>query len=200
MRTALCDELGIEFPILAFSHCRDVVAAVSKAGGFGVLGAVEARIDGRPVVFGVSDSRFLRGSMGSVVGEKFTRAVELATQEKLPFVFVSGTIGEDRAVDAMRRGATDYVLKDRMHRLIPVIQRALKEARERTARRRAQEALEESEARFRSFMQHLPGRASIRDLEGRCTYVSAGGRRCNAREFLEFGRRSRHRPKEIRPL
>jgi NAD(P)H-dependent flavin oxidoreductase YrpB (nitropropane dioxygenase family) len=40
MRTELCDTLGIEFPIFAFSHCRDVVAAVSKAGGFGVLGAV----------------------------------------------------------------------------------------------------------------------------------------------------------------
>ena len=40
MHTALCDELGIEFPIFAFTHCRDVVAAVSKAGGFGVLGAV----------------------------------------------------------------------------------------------------------------------------------------------------------------
>lgn len=40
MRTPLCDQLDIEFPIFAFSHCRDVVAAVSKAGGFGVLGAV----------------------------------------------------------------------------------------------------------------------------------------------------------------
>lgn len=40
MRTPVCDRLGIEFPILAFSHCRDVVAAVSRAGGMGVLGAV----------------------------------------------------------------------------------------------------------------------------------------------------------------
>jgi len=40
MRTPICDELGIEFPIFAFTHCRDVVVAVSKAGGFGVLGAV----------------------------------------------------------------------------------------------------------------------------------------------------------------
>jgi NAD(P)H-dependent flavin oxidoreductase YrpB (nitropropane dioxygenase family) len=40
MRTPICDQLGIEFPILAFSHCRDVVAAVSRAGGLGVLGAV----------------------------------------------------------------------------------------------------------------------------------------------------------------
>jgi NAD(P)H-dependent flavin oxidoreductase YrpB (nitropropane dioxygenase family) len=40
MHTSLCDELGIEFPIFAFTHCRDVVVAVSKAGGYGVLGAV----------------------------------------------------------------------------------------------------------------------------------------------------------------
>jgi len=67
-------------------------------------------------------------------------ALDLA-REKLPdvpFVFVSGTIGEDRAVEAMRRGATDYVLKDRMNRLVPVIQRALQEADERAARRRAE--------------------------------------------------------------
>ncbi len=40
MRTRLCDMFEIEFPIFAFSHCRDVVAAVSRAGGFGVLGAL----------------------------------------------------------------------------------------------------------------------------------------------------------------
>ena len=39
MKSPICDILGIEFPLLAFSHCRDVVAAVSRAGGFGVLGA-----------------------------------------------------------------------------------------------------------------------------------------------------------------
>ncbi|MDH5236816.1 MAG: nitronate monooxygenase, partial [Acidimicrobiia bacterium] len=40
MKSAVCDLFEVEFPILAFSHCRDVVAAVSKAGGLGVLGAV----------------------------------------------------------------------------------------------------------------------------------------------------------------
>src|SRR3970040_2025384 len=40
MRTRLAREMGIEFPIFAFSHCRDVVAAVSRAGGMGVLGAL----------------------------------------------------------------------------------------------------------------------------------------------------------------
>ena len=40
MKSQICDLLGIEFPMVAFSHCRDVVAAVSKAGGMGVLGSV----------------------------------------------------------------------------------------------------------------------------------------------------------------
>ncbi len=39
MKSKICEMLGIEFPLFAFSHCRDVVAAVSRAGGFGVLGA-----------------------------------------------------------------------------------------------------------------------------------------------------------------
>ena len=45
MKTPICDELGIEYPIFAFTHCRDVVAAVSKAGGLGVLGAVGFTVD-----------------------------------------------------------------------------------------------------------------------------------------------------------
>ena len=45
MHTTVRDMLGSEFPIAAFSHCRDVVAAVSKAGGFGVLGVVGYRPD-----------------------------------------------------------------------------------------------------------------------------------------------------------
>lgn len=45
MKTALCDQFGIDFPLFAFSHCRDVVAAVTNAGGFGVLGGVAFRPD-----------------------------------------------------------------------------------------------------------------------------------------------------------
>ncbi|HEV7803032.1 MAG TPA: EAL domain-containing protein [Burkholderiales bacterium] len=90
----------------------------------------------------------------------------------IPFVFVSGTIGEERAVEAMKAGATDYVLKDRLNRLGPVVRRALQEARDRRSMRSAQDALRSSETRFRYFMQHLPARASIRDKEGHYTYVN----------------------------
>ncbi|HXG60555.1 MAG TPA: acetyl-CoA carboxylase, carboxyltransferase subunit beta [Planctomycetota bacterium] len=54
------------------------------------------RIDGREVVFGVTDSRFMMGSMGSVVGEKVARAFELAAERRLPVVFVSGSGGGAR--------------------------------------------------------------------------------------------------------
>jgi acetyl-CoA carboxylase carboxyl transferase subunit beta len=54
------------------------------------------KIESQPLVFGVSDSRFLRGSMGSVVGEKICRATELARERDLPFVFISGSGGGAR--------------------------------------------------------------------------------------------------------
>jgi len=59
------------------------------------------QIEGIPLVFGVSDSRFLRGSMGSVVGEKICRATELAKERALPFVFVSGSGGGARMDEGM---------------------------------------------------------------------------------------------------
>jgi PAS domain S-box-containing protein len=63
----------------------------------------------------------------------------------LPFIFVSGTIGEDVAIEALKIGATDYVLKTRLERLVPSVQRALREARERAERRKAEAALRRSE-------------------------------------------------------
>ncbi len=62
----------------------------------------------------------------------------------VPFIFVSGTIGEDRAVDTFKNGATDYVLKGHLSRLVPSIRRSLKESEERKERKRAEEALREA--------------------------------------------------------
>jgi signal transduction histidine kinase len=60
-----------------------------------------------------------------------------AVDSEVPFIFVSGTIGEDAAVDAMRNGAQDYVMKTNLKRLIPAVQRELCDAQERTARKKA---------------------------------------------------------------
>lgn len=83
---------------------------------------------------------------------KFNAAAALSVLKEagldLPFIIVSGTIGEETAVEAMRAGARDYVLKDKLVRLAPAIERELREYKERVARRDAEAALRESEARF----------------------------------------------------
>ncbi|HVK53529.1 MAG TPA: response regulator [Burkholderiales bacterium] len=61
-----------------------------------------------------------------------------------PFIFVSGTIGEETAIEALKQGAIDYVLKDKRGRLVPSIQRALHECEERRARRKAEQEAEEA--------------------------------------------------------
>ena len=58
-----------------------------------------------------------------------------ALKPQIPFIFVSGTIGEDAAIESLRNGATDYVLKDRLSRLVPAVRRALEETKEQEARR-----------------------------------------------------------------
>ncbi|MBI2311398.1 MAG: EAL domain-containing protein [Betaproteobacteria bacterium] len=83
------------------------------------------------------------------------RALEIARELRpdAPFIFVSGTIGEERAIEALKHGAMDYVLKANLRRLAPAVQRAMQEARDREARKRMEQALQESEARFRSLAE-----------------------------------------------
>jgi two-component system, cell cycle sensor histidine kinase and response regulator CckA len=84
-------------------------------------------------------------------------ALELLQQQQqdLPFIIVSGTIGEDAAVAAMRAGAHDYLLKDNLARLLPAVARELREARERQKRLDAEQALRESEERFRQLAENI---------------------------------------------
>src|SRR6202048_3654076 len=75
-------------------------------------------------------------------------ALKIARQvcPHVPFIFVSGTLGEEVAIEALKIGATDYVFKTRLSRLVPSVQRALREAEERIELRHAEEALRRSEA------------------------------------------------------
>jgi signal transduction histidine kinase/FixJ family two-component response regulator len=75
-------------------------------------------------------------------------ALKLAssTRSHVPFIFVSGTIGEELAIEALKMGATDYVLKTGLSRLAPSVRRAMREAEGRAERKKAEEALRRSEA------------------------------------------------------
>jgi len=98
-------------------------------------------------------------------------ALRIARRERpdTPFIFVSGTIGEERAIDALQQGAVDYVLKDSRARLVPAIERALKEADDREARRLALRQLEASEERFRSISEAT--REWIWEMDSRGVYT-----------------------------
>src|SRR5215813_422267 len=65
---------------------------------------------------------------------------------EVPFIFVSGTMGEELAIEALKQGATDYVFKTRLSRIAPSVRRALREAEDRSHRKRAEEALQRNEA------------------------------------------------------
>jgi PAS domain S-box-containing protein len=82
----------------------------------------------------------------------------------IPFILVTGTVGDEKAVACMKQGATDYLLKDRMARLGSAVMHALEEKRLRLGRRQAQAALQESEERFRRLTENaLAGVYIIQD-------------------------------------
>lgn len=102
------------------------------------------------------------------------KALEVARSLRpdIPFIFVSGTIGEDQAVESLLLGATDYVLKERLSRLVPAVKRALQEASDTRERKRAEEALRKSEERFRNFVENINEVIFAIDLDQCFTYVS----------------------------
>lgn len=98
----------------------------------------------------------------------------------IPFVFVSGTLGEDAAIDCLLDGATDYVLKSKMARLAPAVRRAITEAKSQEQlklaekqRESALENLRQSEARFRGLLDFAPDSALIVDSLGVITFANA---------------------------
>lgn len=106
------------------------------------------RIQTRPEVFSAleKNSYDLILADCKLPGFSGLRALEIAhaLRPEVPFVFVSGTIGEETAIESLRNGATDYVLKDRLTRLVPAVRRALAEAEERTMCRQLQQRLREA--------------------------------------------------------
>ncbi len=84
-------------------------------------------------------------------------ALEIARQKcpETPFIFVTGTMGEEVAIETLKSGATDYVLKTRLARLTPAVSRALREAAQRIEHRRAEEELRQSHEQLRALSTYL---------------------------------------------
>ena len=101
MKSALCDRFGTEFPLFAFSHCRDVVAEVSKAGGFGVLGAVahtaesleidlnwiDEHIDGKPYGVDLLIPNKMENKKGALTIEALEAAVPIEHRAHIEALF-----------------------------------------------------------------------------------------------------------------
>ena len=90
----------------------------------------------------------------------------------VPFILFSGTIGEEAAIESLRNGATDYVLKQRPERLVTSMRRALREFEDRRRRQQAEEALREREEFFRLISENVTDLIAVVDLEGRRVYNS----------------------------
>lgn len=105
-------------------------------------------------------------------------ALEAASREcpDTPFIIISGTAGEDAAVEALKSGAADYLLKDRLSRLVPAIERTVLESRERVDLREAQASLNKSQAQLKMLFDNMAEGVALHEL-----VYDADGRAVNYR-------------------
>lgn len=85
---------------------------------------------------------------------------------EIPFIFVSGALGEELAIELLKKGATDYVLKSRLAKLAPSVKRALDELYDRQERKKAEKALKESENKYRTIFDNTGTAMIIVDDNG----------------------------------
>jgi PAS domain S-box-containing protein len=90
----------------------------------------------------------------------------------VPFIFVTATMGEEVAIETLKEGATDYVLKQRLERLVPAVQRSLREAEQRRARAVAEAELNRREQEFRALVENSPDIIARFDKDLRHLYVN----------------------------
>jgi PAS domain S-box-containing protein len=173
-------------PVIRILHLEDSARDAELIGAALLAGGIDAELD---VV--ASRARFeaaLRGAAPQLIlldynlagydGRAALRAARSAMPD-VPVIFVSGSLGEEAAIDCLHLGATDYVLKQRLSRLIPAVRRALSEAEQGARRRHAEAELRRSEAE----LQQAQAVAKL----GSWTYdVAAGLYYCSAETFRIF--------------
>ncbi len=149
---------------------RDAAVAVRelRRGGFDTTHhrvdtgvALRAALDAQPWDVVISDFH-----MPELTGHEALRIVRERSRD-VPFIVLSGVIGEELAVELLKAGADDYVLKDRSFRLCLAVDRALRDASERVSRRRIEEELRASEERFRTLVDSMDDLVFTVDRSGK---------------------------------
>jgi PAS domain S-box-containing protein len=140
----------------------ELIATSLADGG---LDCTITRVDGRPAFLAALRGHHLDLILADYSLPAFDgiAALQLARDlvPEVPFIFVSGALGEELAIETLKNGATDYVLKHRLERLVPSVERALREARERADKLNAREELRQSEERFRLLVESTEDYAII---------------------------------------
>jgi two-component system, cell cycle sensor histidine kinase and response regulator CckA len=104
----------------------------------------------------------------------------------LPFIIVSGSIGEDVAVEAMKSGAHDYLMKNNLTRLVPAIQQELRETEVRRKLKHSEKALQEAEKRYRQVVESATEIIYTVDEKGNFTYGNPAGLKVTGYSFQEL--------------
>src|SRR6266566_283788 len=155
-------------------HDAELVKAMLERGG---LQCVIVRVERREAFEAALEWEQFDAVISDLTLPSFDglSALALSRQKKpdLPFVFVSGSIGEEAAVESLRRGATDYILKDRMSRLPASVQRAVQDARVRAERRGADEKIREQA----TLLDKARDAICLTDMEQRVLYWNKGAGR-----------------------
>jgi diguanylate cyclase (GGDEF)-like protein len=157
--------------VLLVEDCEDDAVLILRALRRAGIDVISLRVqDAAGLNAALTDSWDAVISDFSLPGFSGMEALRLcrASDEQVPFILMSGTVGEAAAVAAMKAGANDYVMKDNMARLAPALLRELQDAATRAELHRTELKLIESERRFHAFMDASPIIASIRDGSG-CT-------------------------------